>query len=224
MVINPQTAVDNNQAYNLSYLLNVCETTLNENTTEKSARLVVGLDNLENKVQMDREIVNRSETILRDEFMKQLLLRKKEIELRTRDNVKKINNKNLNIATRMLAIEQKIQAIAKRTNSFEVKAKANGVINRDVEFMEEGLGAADKDIEEIKFLTGGQSDSYLSKDNGKTDIKDESVHRVLNEVDRPSILAFAERLRNSLKLLEDVIVVAEGDVAEVSQGMKYKFM
>lgn len=210
--------------YNLSYLLNVCETTLNENNTENTARLVVGLENLENKVQFDKSLVNKSDQMIKEEFLKALLQRKKELDSKIKETTKKIKNKNLSLASKALSIEQKLQAIAKKTNSFEIRSREMNYVDNSIENMNEYLNTAEKDLEDVKFMAGGQTDSYYKKDADKMGSFDTRIQKSMTEVDKPAILGFAERIKNSLKILEDNIFEAETDIKEMKQTLGYRII
>lgn len=207
----------------MSYLLNICETTLNDNNIENTARLVVGLDNLELKIRTDQETVMKCETSIRDKFLVDLQNKKRDLEAKMKDTTKKLKNKSLSMASKILSIEQKLQGIAKKTNSFDIKSREINYIDNSIESMGEYLNTAEKDLEDIKFLTGGQSDSYVKKDD-KVDIVDDRMQRSLSDISKPAILSFAERLRSSLRILEDTILEAENDVIEMRNSLGYRLM
>lgn len=224
MVISSQTQIDQNQAMYLSHLVTVCENTLNEDTSEKSARLVIGLDNLSDKIQFDRDTMNKSERVLGEDFLRELSLRKRELETRIADTAKKIRDKNLSITSKVVSIEHKLMIIFKKTNSIEMKAPENTYVNKSIETMEEYLETAEKDLEELRFLSGGQTDSYLCKETGTSYTGDNTLQHILVNTPRPALISFTEKLKNSLKILEDVILDAENDVREIEHSQRYRFV
>lgn len=178
---------------------------------------MIGIDTLENKAKADKNIVDETEKLVKEHLLANLKKKKELLTTHLNDTSKRIKDKNVNLASKVLSIEKKCKMLCDKMGGLSLDSRSLNHVEKDLDDMTNYYQQTKSTIDSAKTSLGNKDDNINKEQENLSNANEENLHQMFVKGDKKSMISYLEKFRSSLATLENQVSMAEKDMEELNK-------